>query len=133
VGGRLVLLVIGGGVELRVGCDFSCAMPRRGEWEGILFFFFISMKSIGKKGWDWYFGQKRASGGGARTGVLILRYLSRQPKPFSSPSRKTPSGGSSSSSPSSSSSSPYVFGPFSLHHPVFFSLRSQPTQVLRVA
>lgn len=55
--------MIGGGFELRVGCDFFCAMPRRGEWEGIIFFFFISMKSIGKKGWALVLWEKRASGG----------------------------------------------------------------------
>lgn len=61
MGGRLVLLVIGGGVELRVGCDFSCAMPRRGEWEGILFFSHIKGKVLEKGDGPWYFGQKRAS------------------------------------------------------------------------
>jgi len=51
------------GVELRVRCDFFCAMLRRKEWEEILFFSFISMKSIGKKGWALVLWEKRASGG----------------------------------------------------------------------
>jgi len=64
-------------------------MPRRGEWEGILFFSHIKGKvlekgdgigTLVKKGFWW----------SARTGVLILLYLSRQPEPFSSPSKKTP-------------------------------------------
>jgi len=127
VGGRLVLLVIEG-VELRVRCGFFCAMLRRGEWEGILLFFHINEKVLEKRDGPWYFGKKgRLVVEQEYIGVLILLYLSRQPEPFS---KKTPSGGSSSSS---CSSSPYIFGPFSLHHPVFFSLRSQPTRVLRVA
>ncbi len=96
-------------------------MLRRKEWEEILFFFHINGK-FWEKGMGLVLWEKGASGGGrARTGVLGT--LAGSPNLFP----KNSSGGSSSSS------SPYIFGPFFLLHPVFFSLRSQPTRVLRVA